>query len=167
MTEYQAKSANYLSFEVTKDDKLIGKLTYKNWFKLNALIELADNSGYQIEPKGFWGTTIELKEREKTLLKFKMNWNGEIIVQTFFSGIEKDYIFKSRGIFRDSFILTDEKGTELLAVKPHLKWNLMNYEYQITASEIFETFSHKEILLLSSLHFANYYMSMMTAAVGV
>ncbi|ROH99456.1 hypothetical protein [Chryseobacterium daecheongense] len=167
MTQYQAKSPNSLSFDITKSDQLIGKLIYQGWFKFNAIIELSDNSTYQIEPKGFWGTTIELKDGENVLLKFNMNWNGEIIIQTFFDNAEKDYIFKHRGIFKDSYVLTDHEGAELLVMKPHLKWSVMNYEYTITASDNFETLPQKEILLISSLHCANYYMSMMTTFMGV
>jgi hypothetical protein len=162
MAEYQAKLSNSLSFDVTKDDKLIGKLSYKSWFTFNAIIEIENNSNYQVEPKGFWGTTIELKDGEKVLLTFKMNWNGEIVVQTYFKDFEKDYIFKQRGVFKTSFILIDQDEIELLAMKPHLKWKKMNYEFQITTSDTFETFSNKGILLITSLHCANYYMSMGT-----
>lgn len=164
MAEYQAKSNNSLSFDVTKDDRFIGKLTYQSWFKFNAVIETADDLDYQIEPKGFWGTTIELKDRERVLLKFRMNWNGEIVVQTYFNGVKKGYTFKHRGIFKESFVLADQEGEELLVMKPHLKWSSMNCEYQITASEAFETEPDKEILLMNSLHCANYYMSMMMSA---
>jgi hypothetical protein len=160
MAEYQAKSSSSLSFEVTKGDNLIGKLTYKSWFKFNAVMEISNHSSYQVEPKGFWGTTIELKDGEKVLVEFKMNWSGEIVVQTHFNDVEKGYIFKQRGIFRETFILLDQDGVELLAMKPHLKWAKMNYEFQITTSDTFETYSKKEILLMNSLICANYFMSM-------
>lgn len=166
MAEYQAKSNSSLSFDVTKDGSFIGKLSYQSWFKFNAVIETADSS-YQVEPKGFWGTTIELKQGERVFLKFRMNWNGEIVVQTYFDDEKKSYVFKHRGIFKESFILTDQDGVELLIMKPHLKWNIMNYEYQITTSDAFETSSNKEILLMNSLHCANYYMSMMMSSMGV
>jgi hypothetical protein len=158
MATYQAKSKNS-TFDVTKDDKLIGKIIYKSWFKFNAVIEIPNNPNYQVEPKGFWETTIEVRDGERILLKFKMNWNGEIVIQTYFNDIEKGYIFKHRGFFKDSFILKDQEGIELLAMKPNLKWSKMNYEYEITASDSFETFSNKEILLISSLHCANFYMA--------
>ena len=85
MTEYLAKSNNSLSFDVTKDEQLLGKLNYQSWFKFNADVEMANGSTFPVEPKGFWGTTIECKDREKVLLKFKMNWNGAIVIQTFFN----------------------------------------------------------------------------------
>lgn len=161
MAEYYAKSNDSLSFELTHNDQLTGKITYKSWFNFNAVIELADHQSYQIEPKGFWGTTIELKDNEKVLLKFRMNWNGEIIVQTYFDGIKESFVCKHRGIFKDSFVLTDKVGMELLVMKPQFKWNLLNYEYQISTCDDFEQYPNKEILLLTSLHCANYYMSMM------
>ncbi|AZA93437.1 Uncharacterised protein [Chryseobacterium nakagawai] len=161
MAEYYAKSNDSLSFELINNDKLTGKITYRSWFNFNAVIELEDHQSYQIEPRGFWGTTIELKDNEKVLLKFRMNWNGEIIVQTYFDGVKESFVFKHRGIFKDSFVLTDKIGTELLVMKPHFKWNLLNYEYQINTSDEFENYPNNNILLLTSLHCANYYMSMM------
>ena len=165
MAEYYAKSSNSLTFEITKEEKLIGKLAYTSWFKFNAVIEIANGKIYQVEPKGFWGTTIELKDQERVLLKFRMNWNGEIVVQTYFDGVKNGYLFKHRGIFKESFVLTDQNGVELMIIKPHLKWTSMNYEYQITTSDAYETLPEKEIVLINALHCANYYMSMMAAAV--
>lgn len=166
MAEYQTKSSNTLTFDLTRGDQLIGKLSYKSWFKFDARVELGDSSNYKVEPKGFWGTTIELKDSDKVLLQFSMNWNGEIIIQTHFSGIEKGYVFKHRGVFKESFLLIDQQGTELLVMKPHLKWNLMNYEYQLTTSDSFESFSEKDLLLITAIHCANYYMSMIANVAG-
>ena len=162
MADYQATSNNSLTFELTQGDNLIGRLSYKSWFKFDASITIANKATYQIEPKGFWGTTIELKDNDKVLLKFSMNWNGEIGIQTYFTDTENGYIVKHRGIFKDSFILIDRDGAELLVMKPHLKWTSMNYSYQIQTADRFESFSTKDLLLLTSLHCANYYMTMLT-----
>ena len=160
MAEYQTKSSDFLSFDLTKDGKSIGKLAYKSWFKFDAVILIANYTSYQVEPKGFWSSTIELREREKLLLKFQMNWNGEIVLETFFGDSEKGYVFKHKGVFKESFVLTDHEGTELVVMKPHLKWALLNYEYVITTTDLFEDQPNKEILLMTSIHCANYYMSM-------
>jgi hypothetical protein len=166
MAEYQAKSTSSLTFDLTRDNQLIGKLSYKGWFKFDALIEIQNNQNYQVEPKGFWGTTIEVKDNGKVLLQFNMNWDGEIVIQTHFGGVEKGYVFKHRGLFKESFLLTDQEGADLMVMKPHLKWNLMNYEYQITTSDSFESFSEKDILLITAIHCANYYMSMIANVTG-
>lgn len=146
--EYSATSEKFTIFKITKDEKIIGELHYKNWFKFNAEIEIL-NSKYQVEPKGFWGTTVEVTDGKNVILK------------TYFDDTEKDYIFKHQGFFKESFVLTDPKGSELMMMKPNFKWNSLNYEYQMTTSEILETFDEKNILLLISVHCANYYMSMM------
>ncbi len=54
-------------------------------------------------------------------IQYELEW--EIVIQTFFKGVEKDYTFKHRGIFKDSFMLSDQEGNELLVMKPHLKWS--------------------------------------------
>lgn len=161
MTEYNARSTNTLSFEIKKGEEMIGKLTNKSWFKFDAVMEFENGKHYEVTPKGFWGTTIELKDNELILLKFKMNWRGEIVVQTFFGNLEKDYVFKHNGIFKKSFMLVDTEGVELLYINVNMKWNKANYEYDITSSDAFEALSNKDILLLNSVHCANYYMSMM------
>ena len=92
-----------------------------------------------------------------------MNWSGEIVVQTYFDGVESGYILKHRGFFKESFVLIDKEGPELLVMTSQLKWSKMNYEYLITTSDNFETLPGKEILLMTSLHCANYYMSLMMA----
>lgn len=162
MAEYNVTSKSTFSFDVQKEEQFIGNLSYKSWFQFNATIKMANKLSYEIEPKGFWRTTIELKEGEKVLLQFKMNWNGEIVVQSYFDELEKGYVFKHRGFFKESFVLTDQEGKELLVMKPQIKWKNMNYEYQVTTADTFETAPEKEILLMAALHFANYYMTMMS-----
>lgn len=163
--EYQAISKKFVIFELTKDDHPVGKIIYNNWFKFDAEIEIG-NKKYQVEQKGFWGTTIALKENEDTLVEFKMNWSGEVVLHALFEEIEKGYMFKHKTLFKESFALIDQDGTELLILKPHLKWNSMQYEYYISTSDEFELLPNKVILLMSSLHCANYYKSLTTSYMG-
>jgi len=163
MMEYQAKSTNAKSFQLMKSDELVAYLNYKNWFKFNAEIVFVNRSVYQIEPKGFWETKVELRDGENVLLNFQMNWKGEIIIQAFVEDLEQRCFFRHRGFFKESFELTNQERTKLLVMKPQLKWKKMNYEYQISTSDAFEALPSKEILLMSSLHCANCYMYMATA----
>ncbi|MCX8530956.1 hypothetical protein [Chryseobacterium luquanense] len=96
--EYSATSEKFTTFKITKEEKIIGELHYKNWFKFNAEIEIL-NSKYQVEQKGFWGTTLELLNDKKVLLKFAMNWDGNIVLNTFFDDVEKNYTFSHKGFF--------------------------------------------------------------------
>src|SRR5690606_25677835 len=103
MVTYHAKSTNGLSFEVRKDNEAIGQLTYSSWFKFNAVITVA-GATYPVAPKGFWETSIEVRDGEKVLLAFSMGWKGEIVLRTYFNGTEQGYVFNHRGLFRESFI---------------------------------------------------------------
>jgi hypothetical protein len=159
MTEYKAKSTDTLSFSLTQDNNPVGELTYDSWFTFKAKLELTDNKSFTVEPKGFWGTTIELKDSQNILLKFKMNWNGDIVIHTNFDNKEKDFIFKRRGVFNESFVLLDKEKNELLVVKSDFKWNKLKYDYVLTASDTFDNFDNQAILLLSIIHCANYFMA--------
>ncbi|RYZ22835.1 MAG: hypothetical protein EOO16_07365 [Chitinophagaceae bacterium] len=163
MTEYNATARQYTRFEVTQGDTLIGSLTYGSWYQMSAGIEMAGGTSYRVEPKGFWGTTLELKAGEAVLLKFRMNWKGEIVIQPG-EGPEKGFLLKHRGFFKESFVLLDPDEAELLVLKPEIKWSRFSYEYRLTAADSFEALRDKDLLLLVSVHCANYYIWMMSAA---
>lgn len=162
MTTYQAKTENRLSFGITGEGQTIGQLFYKSWFRFDADITTAEKV-YQIVPKGFWGTTIELREGEKILLKFKMNWSGEIVIQTYFNSAEKDYLFKHSGIFKETFTLKNRQGSDLLVMKPQFSWKRSIADYEIETTPDFEALDYKAVLLIVSVHCANYYLSMSMA----
>ena len=60
MRQYKAKSTNSQNFRLTFENKTIGELIYKKWYSFNAEILLSDGAKYQLEPKGFWDSEIEL-----------------------------------------------------------------------------------------------------------
>jgi len=165
MATYHAKTTNGLSFEVSKDSEVIGQLTYGSLLKFNAVITIAD-AAYPVEPKGFWGTSIEVRRGEQVLLSFSMGWKGQIVLQRYFSSAGEKYVFDHHGVFRESFVLTDQDGKELLVMKPQLRWAKMSYEYELVTSNTLEATRDKDILILTALHCANYYLSMTMAMMG-
>jgi hypothetical protein len=131
MTEYKVKSTDTRKFSLTQNDIILGDLTYEKWFSFTSEIILADNSRYQIEPKGFWGTTIEVRDEKNILLDFKMNWNGNIIINTKFDNVENHFVFKPKGIFKSTYALFDTEGQEILVIQPDFKWSKFNYDYDV------------------------------------
>lgn len=160
MKEYKVKSEDTKHFSLTINDQEIGRLEYAKWFSFKAEMILEGAMPYQIEPKGFWGTTIELKQNENVLLNFKMNWNGNIIINSRFDNIERDFILKHKGIFKDSYVLLTREEQDLLVVKPDFKWNKIKYDYNIITTDRFDNLSFHPILLLTTIHCVNYYMAM-------
>jgi hypothetical protein len=164
MEYYQVKSVDTKHFRLTQADTEIGLLEYDNWFSFKAEIILADHTRYAVQPKGFWGTTIEIKNQEQVVLDFKMNWKGQILIRTLFGGPENYYILRQKGLLKSTFVLVHQEEAELLSIEPDFKWTKLNVDYQLATSNAFEQLARKELLLLTAIHCANYYLTMMTAA---
>lgn len=162
MRQYKAKSTNSQNFRLTFENKTIGELIYKKWYSFNAEILLSDGAKYQLEPKGFWDSEIELKDETKTLLQFKMGWNG-IIIKTFFDNQKDTYLLKLNGLLRSKFVLIDTEKNELIVAETDFKWKKLNYDYNIQTTKNFDNFDKKELLLLTILHGINYYMSIIAS----
>jgi hypothetical protein len=62
-------------------------------------------------------------------------------------------------------VLKDRMEHDILEVYPHFDWKHFSYEYKIAADSNFDMIRNKEVLLLTVIHCANYYMSMMAGAV--
>lgn len=165
MADYHVTADNQRHFTATAGTRSVGELTYPKWFTFDATLSLPDQEPYQIKPKGFWGTTIELLQHDQVLLRFKMGWNGNIILHTAFHGQEQDFVFKQQGFFKHRYVLTDAQEQELLVVQPDFKWKKFNYEYTITSADAFESLATKNLLVLVAVYCANYYITMMTSAV--
>ena len=163
MGQYKANSTNSQNFSLTFDNHRIGELIYKKWYSFNAEILLSDGARYQLEPKGFWDSKIELKDDTKTLLEFKMGWKG-IIIKTFFDNKEDTFLLKLNSLLSSKFVLIDTDKSELMVAETDFKWNKLNYDYNIETTQNFDNFDNKELLLLTILHCINYYMTIIASA---
>lgn len=154
--EYSAISQN-TSFEIKAGSQILGKLTYGNWFKFNAEMEIAGKK-YDIEPKGFWKKNIEIKNDTEIIAVLKMNWNGDLVIRMKLSGKEEEFVLKYSGFLKEKFILTNHQNEDLLIFKASYRWINMIYNYDITSSENFEAIQDKILLLFITLYAANYFM---------
>ncbi|UPL47890.1 hypothetical protein [Hymenobacter sublimis] len=166
MAAYRILANGTRDFELlAADGTALGALHYSEWFSFKAVATLADGSAFQLEPKGFWGTTIELKDHDKVLLNFKMNWDGNIILKSKLNDSSHAFVFKTKSMLKSEYVLRGRNEQELLVVKPDFEWSKFNYNYTFTTTEEFEASDSKALLLLTVLHCANYYMTMMSSAV--
>ncbi len=156
MGHYKVNSTNSRNFSLTKNNAVIGELTYSKWYSFNAEIALADQSIYTLEPKGFWDSKIELKKEGKALLYFAMGWKGIVV---HFIDSEEKFLLKPKGLLSSKYILVDTNETELLTVEPDFKWNKLSLDFNIETSTEFDNFEKNEVLLLTTIHGVNYYMA--------
>lgn len=163
MGQYRANSTNSQNFSLTLDNKKIGELVYKKWYSFSAEILMNDGTKYQLIPKGFWESKIELKDDTKILLEFKMGWKG-IIIKTLFYDKEQTFLLKLKGLLSNKFVLVDINKEELMVAETDFKWSKLNYDYNIETTQRFDSFDNKELLLLTILHCINYYMTLIATA---
>jgi hypothetical protein len=163
MTEYKVTASGNQDFQLLANDSLVGTLRYPHWYSIKAGITLADGSTFQVEPRGFWGTTIELKNEHNVLLTFKMSWNGDIIIKSKLNDTGKAFVFKSKSVLKHTYALQDKKGRELLVIQPDFQWSKLNYNYTISTTEHSAEVESQALLLLMVIHCANYFMTMMAA----
>jgi hypothetical protein len=163
MGHYKANSTNSRNFTLTQNDSAIGELKYAQWYSFKAEIALPDDSGYQLEPRGFWNSKIELSKNGKLLCDFEIGWKG-IVISTHFDAIEKSYLLKLKGLLGNKYILVDTAENELLAAVADFKWNKLNFDYDLETSNRFDGFENKELLLLTILHCINYYIAFVSSS---
>lgn len=161
MANYKANSNNSLSFILTSANIKIGELLYNKWYDSNAKIIISNGDKFQLKPKGIWNSKVELKDDKKTILDFKLSWNG-ILIKTYFNELEEKFLLRIKGVSRNKFILTDTNKRELLVAEMDTKLNNLNYNYNINTTEEFENFENKDILVLALLHCINYYIYITT-----
>ena len=157
MGQYRANSTNAQNFSLTFHNEKIGELIYKKWYTFDADILMADGKLYQLEPKGFWDSKIELKDVTDTLLEFKMGWKG-IVIKTYFDNRESHFLLKLKGLLSSKFILLDNTNTELMVAETEFNWSKLNFDYNIETTQQFDSFAHQQLLLLTILHCINYFM---------
>lgn len=165
MPDYQVAANGTRDFVLAANGQTLGTLHYTEWFSFKAVLTLADGAAFQIEPKGFWGTTIEVKDEQAVLLNFKMNWGGNILIKSKLTS--RAFLFKQKSLLKSTFVLLDKEERELLLVQPSFKWSSFNHDYSLTSTPEFEMLDSKALLLLTTIHCANYYMTMVAAAVVV
>jgi len=162
MGHYKVNSTNSRDFVLTMNNAKIGELKYPKWYSFKAEMLLADNSIYQLEPKGLWDSKIELKQGEKTFLYFEMGWKGIVI---HFSDSNKKYLLRLKGLLSSKFVLIGANEKELLAIETDFKWTQLTFDFNIETSNEFDNFENKELLLLTTLHCVNYYMAFVNATI--
>ncbi len=158
MKQFKATSTDSKNFNLTVDNIHLGNLKYLKWYSFQAGILLADNSQYQLEPKGFWDSRIELLQSGESLADYKLSWKG-IIINTKFDDIEKSYLLKQESLFSSKFVLVNSEEKEVLSVESDFKWNTLHLDYLITVSDDFDYYVHKGLFLLTILHCINYYLN--------
>ncbi|TGE23705.1 hypothetical protein E5K00_00390 [Hymenobacter aquaticus] len=163
MAQYLIKSTDKRTFTLLAGAAVRGELKYTKWFSFKAVLALAEGPTFRIEPRGRWGTTIEVKNGESVVLSFRMHWEGSIVLKSRLGGENRAFVLKSQGVAKTRYVLLDKDKRELLVIEPDYQWNKTNHDYTVSSTELFEALADKDALVLTAIHCANYYMTMMSS----
>ena len=148
-----AKSVDYRSFELFDESETsLGKIVYPKWYSTKAEIHIGSKI-FKTDTKGFWTTSVEVTEYERVLLKFKMDWKGNIILNNLIDG-EKHFIIKKEKWYSNILVMKDENEKVYFHLKRNFKWKDFKFHYEIALEEDLD-----ELTLLSIIHVVNYFSS--------
>ena len=148
-----AKSVDYRSFELFDESETsLGKIVYPKWYSTKAEIHIGSKI-FKTDTKGFWTTSVEVTEYERVLLKFKMDWKGNIIMTSLQDG-EKHFIIKKEKWYSNILVMKDENEKVYFHLKRNFKWKDFKFHYEIALEEDLD-----ELTLLSIIHVVNYFSS--------
>ena len=148
-----AKSVDYRSFELFDESETsLGKIVYPKWYSTKAEIHIGSKI-FKTDTKGFWTTSVEVTEYEMVLLKFKMDWKGNIIMTSLQDG-EKHFIIKKEKWYSNILVMKDENEKVYFHLKRNFKWKDFKFHYEIALEEDLD-----ELTLLSIVHVVNYFSS--------
>ena len=98
-------------------------------------------------------TSVEVTEYERVLLKFKMDWKGNIILTSLQDG-EKHFIIKKEKWYSNILVMKDENEKVYFHLKRNFKWKDFKFHYEIALEQDLDA-----ITLLSIVHVVNYFSS--------
>lgn len=151
-----ANSIDKKTFQLTDDKEQLGELIYKNLSFLKASIKLENSDVYDIEPVGFFNTSIIVSKNGIEIANLKMNWSGQIVL-TFKD--KQEYLFKVKGLFSNTFTIENKNSELLIQFHPRFSWSKFNYSYDIAYEKKQDT-----LFVLLGVYASNYFIASMSGA---
>ncbi len=72
---------NAKEFVLTSDEEIfLGSLKLEKWSASKAQITTQFSEFYNIDKKGFWGTSICISKSDAEFAELKMNWKGQVVI---------------------------------------------------------------------------------------
>jgi hypothetical protein len=157
MNHYILKTLNAKQFQLFENENMIGEVSFKNRMSYKAEISLSGTTAYTLEPQGFFGNKIAVKDRSRKVIEMKQNWQGRIILNALFENFSRTFIFKHKGVFKTGFLLTDEAGLELIDIDQEFFWKKLHYEYRLSVHPAIDKYEYKFAMILLTCYCIIYY----------
>ena len=139
-------------------------LEYKGFFSGKASADLAGSS-FAIQPKNMLHTKYDVLLDETVIGGIKYNWKGQILIDLMGkSGLEHTFILKSKGFWKQRYVLFNAIEEQELVLKPDTKFLSAkhNYDVEMLGPEMSDVDVFK--LVLCCAFAVNLYLRMAAAA---
>lgn len=143
-----------MGYKVLLNETEAATITYPKWYSMTADLELME-SKYTIRGRGFWQTVQEVKKGGRVLLEVRYKWKGLELSQPNDAG--RPYLLKHKGFWGGSYVLTDHKGVELMAITSDFSWKKIRSNYNITCADGFGDDEFEMLLILVTVHYYGMY----------
>jgi hypothetical protein len=127
---------------VSEDGTFLGKLEFQGWLESKASITTQFGEFYDLVTVGFWTSKVEVRIGGDLFAELKRNWMSHVIIDIIGNDIEKDFIVKQKGFWKNRYVLQDRFENDLVTLLPNYEWfgkthyNIeINPEFQIQANE--------------------------------
>ena len=154
----EAKATDNKTFQLVDNGQPLGELIYESLFSYKAAIKLSNADVYNIQPVGFFGTSITVTKSGTEIVNLKMNWRGQIVF-AFQDG--REFIFKARGSFLNKYIIENKDGENLIQFDPTFNWSKFNHYYTIS----YDKKPADVLFVLLGIYASNYYIAAMSGQV--
>ncbi|MES2486657.1 MAG: hypothetical protein V4581_12020 [Bacteroidota bacterium] len=145
------------SFEIAN----IGRITFTKWSSNKAEIALADNSIYQMVPRGIWGVQYDVVKDGQPLYQSKMSFWGKITI-TPIKEAHHFFTLKHKG-YKGGYVLQNYKGEEIARIIQNFTWKSFKSTYTLSTQPGFtQAEQGKLLVLLLGYH----YRAMQSAAMS-
>ena len=127
-------------FTIEKNFKPVYTLKFPGWITLNANVQFSDGI-MKISKKNFWKSEFTIIKNDQPIGKITANWRGHLFIHLLDlsgfvpSNLEeegyKKYKFKSRGIFKPRYELSQKNDPQPL-ITLQTTGNWLKPDYQVT-----------------------------------
>jgi|GEM_PF-1731220 len=144
---------NYRVLTANEGKDFLGRIVYTKWYSGNrAEITINQDAVYQMEPKGFWQSTLEIFKEGIVMLNIKSKFTGYEISRPI--DADRPYRFKMKGLFKNGYVLVNYKDEVVLEIVSNFSWKKMYPGFTITCSDNFGNDDFEKLLIMLSVHFS-------------
>lgn len=123
---------NHFSITDERQD-MLGSLEYTLWLPKKAVIQLTDNTVYDLVPTGFWMNITNVTKNGEAYAVIKYNWVSSSLEITFANNTQ--LIFRRKNILEGTYVATDAADNEIALVQTAMNWKSLGFNYEIDVQD--------------------------------